>query len=251
MNQTPLTGSVSSTVEKVNNVKANSADIVCSFSTVPKGANCVVFVSRKGSDIGLTYSGTPGISSQTIKVTGLPVNTTFVASTYITYNGRVYDGEHCIEFTTKDEERICPDSNHPHWIDLGLPSGTKWRCCNVGASTPGAIGGYYEFGKVTSAPSSDQIMELVDNTKSEKAFLVNGGFKFTGKNGGTIFIPYAGYKFDYGYEEGFYNNFFGNYWSSTSSDTNEAFILLFAYDGYPECTVIDPRNILIPVRPVR
>ena len=27
----------------------------------------------------------------------------------------------------------CPDSNHPHAIDLGLPSGTKWACCNVGA----------------------------------------------------------------------------------------------------------------------
>ena len=28
----------------------------------------------------------------------------------------------------------CPDDNHPHAIDLGLPSGTKWACCNVGAS---------------------------------------------------------------------------------------------------------------------
>ena len=27
----------------------------------------------------------------------------------------------------------CPDDNHPHAIDLGLPSGTKWACCNVGA----------------------------------------------------------------------------------------------------------------------
>jgi len=34
----------------------------------------------------------------------------------------------------------CPDDNHPHTIDLGLPSGTKWACCNVGASTPEEIG---------------------------------------------------------------------------------------------------------------
>ena len=27
----------------------------------------------------------------------------------------------------------CPDANHPHMIDLGLPSGTKWACCTVGA----------------------------------------------------------------------------------------------------------------------
>ncbi len=37
----------------------------------------------------------------------------------------------------------CPDGNHPHAIDLGLPSGTKWACCNVGASAPEAYGGYY------------------------------------------------------------------------------------------------------------
>ena len=23
----------------------------------------------------------------------------------------------------------CPDGNHPHMIDLGLPSKTKWACC--------------------------------------------------------------------------------------------------------------------------
>lgn len=30
----------------------------------------------------------------------------------------------------------CPDSHHPHLIDLGLPSGTKWACCNVGVQKP-------------------------------------------------------------------------------------------------------------------
>lgn len=42
---------------------------------------------------------------------------------------------------------ICPDSKHPHAIDLGLPSGTKWSCCNVGASTPEDYGGYYAWGE--------------------------------------------------------------------------------------------------------
>lgn len=41
----------------------------------------------------------------------------------------------------------CPDNNHPHAIDLGLPSGTKWCCCNVGASTPEGYGGYYAWGE--------------------------------------------------------------------------------------------------------
>ena len=41
----------------------------------------------------------------------------------------------------------CPDENHPHFIDLGLPSGTKWACCNVGAGKPEAFGGYYSWGE--------------------------------------------------------------------------------------------------------
>ena len=41
----------------------------------------------------------------------------------------------------------CPDNHHPHMIDLGLPSGTKWACCNVGASRPEEYGGYYAWGE--------------------------------------------------------------------------------------------------------
>ncbi len=41
----------------------------------------------------------------------------------------------------------CPDKNHPHAIDLGLPSGTKWACCNVEASAPEEYGGYYAWGE--------------------------------------------------------------------------------------------------------
>lgn len=41
----------------------------------------------------------------------------------------------------------CPDNNHPHAIDLGLPSGTKWACCNVGATTPEGYGTYYAWGE--------------------------------------------------------------------------------------------------------
>ena len=43
----------------------------------------------------------------------------------------------------------CPDNNHPHMIDLGLPSGTKWACCNVGTNTPEGYGGYYAWGETS------------------------------------------------------------------------------------------------------
>lgn len=52
-----------------------------------------------------------------------------------------------MSFTTKDG--LCPDNNHPHAIDLGLTSGTKWCCCNVGASKPEENGGYYAWGETS------------------------------------------------------------------------------------------------------
>ncbi len=120
---------------------------------------------------------------------------------------------------------ICPDSNHPHAIDLGLPSGTKWACCNVGASKPEGYGNYYAWGetKAESAyqqkdvsdiagtrydaatanwgapwkmPTKAQCKELIENTDS-KCTTHNGvnGRTFTSKkNGRTIFLPAAGYR---------------------------------------------------------
>ncbi|MBO7139626.1 MAG: hypothetical protein J6W19_03480 [Prevotella sp.] len=41
----------------------------------------------------------------------------------------------------------CPNNNHPHKIDLGLPSGTKWACCNVGALTPESYGDIFAWGE--------------------------------------------------------------------------------------------------------
>lgn len=41
--------------------------------------------------------------------------------------------------------QTCPDSNHPHAIDLGF--GVKFACCNVGASSPEEDGEYYAWGE--------------------------------------------------------------------------------------------------------
>lgn len=67
---------------------------------------------------------------------------------YVRYEGdtEYYDAEPQ-EYELKLSTHTCPDNNHPHAIDLGLPSGTKWCCCNVGASTPEGYGGYYAWGE--------------------------------------------------------------------------------------------------------
>ena len=40
--------------------------------------------------------------------------------------------------------RLILQQKHPHIIDLSLPSGTKWACCNVGAKNPEWLGGYLQ-----------------------------------------------------------------------------------------------------------
>ena len=40
-------------------------------------------------------------------------------------------------------------ANGHEWVDLGLPSGTKWAICNVGASKPEEYGNYYAWGETT------------------------------------------------------------------------------------------------------
>ena len=126
----------------------------------------------------------------------------------------------------------CPNNNHPHAIDLGLPSGTKWACCNVGASKPEDYGGYYAWGETEEKnkysrknykykkktivlgsiisgaqfdvanlkwgsswqiPCYGQLKELLDNSKHEWVTL-NGvnGCRFIGYNGANIFLPAAG-----------------------------------------------------------
>ena len=130
----------------------------------------------------------------------------------------------------------CPDDNHPHLIDLGLPFGTKWACCNVGAKKPEERGGLYSWGETEEKsdyswknykhcdggsktmhrfsssisgtendvahmkwgdnwqmPIYEQFIELLNNCKKE--FITIGevkGYRFTGPNGASIFLPSEG-----------------------------------------------------------
>ena len=44
------------------------------------------------------------------------------------------------------EEAVTPPYEH-EWVDLGLPSGTLWATCNVGASAPEDYGDYFAWGE--------------------------------------------------------------------------------------------------------
>ena len=44
------------------------------------------------------------------------------------------------------EEPVTPPDNH-EWVDLGLPSGTLWATCNVGANSPEEYGDHFAWGE--------------------------------------------------------------------------------------------------------
>ncbi len=47
---------------------------------------------------------------------------------------------------TWPDDPVAPPEEHD-WVDLGLPSGTLWATCNIGASNPEEYGDYFAWGE--------------------------------------------------------------------------------------------------------
>ena len=141
-------------------------------------------------------------------------------------------------------------------VDLGLPSGTIWRTCNLGATNQYEQGLRYRWGGVI--PINQQPMpeneshENIIGTSYDAASTVLGrhwrlpsimqfaelisycnwewqeehpGYLITGPNGNTMFLPGAGCVIRDGIQ---YEKQFGYYWTGESSlDNNYAKELLF------------------------
>ena len=54
------------------------------------------------------------------------------------------------------DDSICPNNSHPHLINLGLPSGIRWSCCNVGSTSPEQTGGFYAWGETEIKSDYDE-----------------------------------------------------------------------------------------------
>lgn len=65
--------------------------------------------------------------------------------------------------THYNASNLCPDSNHPHMIDLGLPSGTLWSCCNLGAESPENNGKHYAWGETTPKIDKYKLYNMDNN----------------------------------------------------------------------------------------
>ena len=84
---------------------------------------------------------------------------------------------------------FCPDVNHPHMIDLGLPSGTKWACSNVEAENPcqeGKLWDWHQVKKSKDLPTDDQANELVSSCQFT---ITKKGIRVIGANGNCIYFP--------------------------------------------------------------
>lgn len=84
---------------------------------------------------------------------GLASNTTYYVRAYATNSiGTGYDQER--SFVTEDEfgGNIGGSGSYNgyEYVDMGLPSGTLWATCNVGATTPEGYGNYYAWGETTT-----------------------------------------------------------------------------------------------------
>ena len=173
--------------------------------------------------------------------------------------------------------RVLEEKEH-EYVDLGLPSGTLWATCNVGAYIPEEYGDYFCWGEteqkgVSEAysftdnpmellpendaatvnwggdwrmPSLAQIEELInENYTTTEWTTLNGvhGRKITSKsNGNSIFLPAAGNMESSGN--------YGWYWSRSinASSNQNAWILLFDSDQIRKYSI--QRGSSVRVRPV-
>ena len=78
---------------------------------------------------------------------------------------------------TKNENGYVIEANGHDYVDLGLPSGTLWATCNVGAENPEDYGDYYAWGETSphySVNDADTIWLDVDDYSGGYAWSLYG-----------------------------------------------------------------------------
>ena len=102
------------------------------------------------NNLSQTVQSGSGTGSFTASLTGLTSGTTYYYKAYATNSEGTAYGE-VMSFTTT--ALTTGTLNGYDWVDLGLPSGTRWATCNVGASTPEGYGDYFAWGETTAKTS--------------------------------------------------------------------------------------------------
>ena len=210
-----------------------------------------------------------------IKAEGLLPNTTYHYTAYLDLgNGTVYGEDRT--FTTAPAD-FNPDTD---LVDLGLS--TKWAKYNVGASDEKQLGGLFGFGDMTgfqtsinledyasadiyktdrdvankvygswvTMPTIDEFEELFTECKKEWIEDTENhvaGYKFTGPNGNSIFLPAAGTRTQ-GTVSGEGLN--GYYLSGSINATDNRFAMAYSFDKNAARRTATPVYQALAIRPV-
>lgn len=220
-----------------------------------------------------------GIYANTL--VGLNPSTIYYYKAYATNAEGTAYGE-VMSFMTENVGDPTGTLNGHDWVDLGLPSGTRWATCNVGSTTPEGYGDYFAWGETstktiytednytytgnpitlpTSAdaatanwgngwrmPTREEMDELYRNCTREWTTQndVNGE-KFIGPNGNSIFLPAAGYRHDGDLDNASSR---GYYWLSSLSTNYSGYAFDFIFDS-GNCDLYNGSRVNgLSVRPV-
>ena len=109
------------------------------------------------------------------------------------------------------------------YVDLGLPSGTKWKAANEG--------GYYDYDSAMEAfgsklPTKEQFEELMSLCTFTWDSERKGANFVSTVNGESIFLPASGYRFCSGDADDV--GTLGSYWSSTPFDSGACYLIFFS-----------------------
>ena len=98
------------------------------------------------SNLTQTIQSGSGTGDFTANITGLTANTTYYYKAYATNSaGTAYGG-------VKSFMTECEPTGYVNgygYVDLGLPSGTLWATCNIGANNPEDYGDYFAWGETS------------------------------------------------------------------------------------------------------
>ena len=262
---------------EVKDLTANSAVLQGSLQLAPsEAASGIVISGKEGQEnvrAGVRIMASGINDNYEIKAEGLLPNTTYHYTAYLDLgNGTVYGEER--SFTTPEAE-FNPDED---LVDLGLS--TKWAKYNVGATKATELGGLFGFGDMTgfqtsldldnyasadiyktdrdvankvygswvTMPTIDEFEELFTECKKEWVEEDGvAGYKFTGPNGNSIFLPAAGTRTQ-GTVSGEGLN--GYYLSGSINVTDNKFAMAYSFDQNANRRTTIPVYQALAIRPV-
>lgn len=258
---------------------ANSVILTGKLDKAPQSATSGIVISGvEGSEkvrAGVRIVAAGINDNYEIKAEGLLPNTTYHYTAYLDLgNGTVYGEDRT--FTTAPAD-FNPDTD---LVDLGLS--TKWAKYNVGASDEKQLGGLFGFGDMTgfqtsinledyasadiyktdrdvankvygswvTMPTIDEFEELFTECKKEWVEDTQNhvaGYKFTGPNGNSIFLPAAGTRTQ-GNVSGEGLN--GYYLSGSINATDNRFAMAYSFDQNSARRTTTPVYQALAIRPV-